>query len=180
MKNIVFLISLFALLSCGEKKKSINSSEVIIQATLLDFTELTDLEKEEMIFTKCCCYPENWNRGINCVEKEDAFYVKAKIDINLLGAISESETFTLNKIITSNPHSLYGKYINRWEFKDQNGNTICETAKFDGHNDFGLIRNDTIDQVIIGPLPKKPRKMIIKIMDSKFYKGMNPETEINN
>lgn len=180
MKKTLFIISLFAFFYCGENKKikTINPSEVIIEAVNLNFSELSNSEKEDMIFTKCCCYPENWRRGVNCVEKENAFYVKAKININLLGALSESETFTFDKIITSNPHSLYGKYINRWQFKDQKGKIICETAKFDGHNDFRLNRNGTIDEIIIGPLPKKPSKMMIRIMESKYYNGITPEIYI--
>ncbi|WP_459209703.1 hypothetical protein [Aquimarina rhabdastrellae] len=182
MKQIIFIISFIVFFSCTEKenKKSINPSDVIIQAKLLSFSELTDSEKENTNFLKSCCYPENWNQGVDCIEKEYAFYVKTKININLLGAISESDTFTIDKLITSNPNSLYGKYVNQWEFEDQNGIKICETAKFIGHNDFNLKRNDSIDQLIIGPLPKKPKKMIIKIKDSKYYKGISPEKQIIN
>ena len=132
-----------------------------------------------------CCYPENWRYGVNCVEKEDAFYVKTKININLLAALSEPDLsggagiFKKDSLISSNsnPHLLYGS-LNRWKFIDENGNEICQIEKGDGHHHFRLIRNDTIDELIIGPLPKKPRKMIIEILDSKCYEGITPELEI--
>ena len=81
--------------SCTEKndKKNINSSDVIISATLLKFDDLSINEKSNIIFDECCCYPKNWNKGENCIEKENAFYIKAKINNNLLSYISESNTF---------------------------------------------------------------------------------------
>jgi hypothetical protein len=182
MKQLFFTILLLAFFNCGEneKKSPIIASEVIIDAITLNFDDLNDIEKEDMIFTRCCCYPKNWNRGVNCIEKEDAFYVKAKININLLAELSESKIFTKDKLINSNPHSLYGKYHNRWQFLDEDENWICETSKFDGHNDFMLVRKGNIDEVIIGPLPEKPSKMIIEILDSKYYKGITPEFVIKN
>lgn len=182
MKSIYFSILLLIIIGCAkkEKKKSINPFDVICESELFTFSELRNEEKEDMIYTNCCCYPNNWNRGVDCVEKENAYYVKAKININLLATLSESDAFNIQYLISSNPHTLYGKYVNRWKFLDENGFDICETAKFDGHNDFRLVRNDTIDEVIIGPLPKKPLKMIIDIVNSKYYKGINPEKEISN
>jgi len=175
MKRLIILLLTF--FSCGEaeKKTHINSTEVIIEAANLTYNDLNNVEKEDMIFTRCCCYPENWNRGVDCVEKENAFYVKTKININLLAILSESNTFKKDYLISENPHTLYGKYHNRWKFIDEDGNEICSTAKFDGHNDFRLIRNDTIDELIIGPLPKRPKKMIIEISNSKYYPDLTPE-----
>lgn len=179
MKQIlVFLIAISFLRCNNDEKPPIKPDDVIIEATNLIYTDLNDLEKEDMIFTRCCCYPHNWNQGVNCIEKEDAFYVKAKIDINLLGLLSESRTFNKSSLINSNPHSLYGKYHNRWKFLDKNGVEICETSKFEGHHDFRLIRNDSIDEIIIGPLPVKPNTMIIEIIDSKYYDGIIPKVEI--
>lgn len=181
MKQIIFTFFIFIVFSCKkETKVSISSFEIIIEAISINFNDLDYVEKKEMIFTNCCCYPENWHQGVNCVEKENAFYVKAKINFKLLAALSESETFTMNDLISSNPHSLYGKYHNRWQFIDEDGYEICETSKHKGHNNFRLIRNDTIDEIIIGPLPKKPIKMLIDIVDSKYYKGIIPEMTIKN
>jgi len=177
MKQIILSILLLTLFGCGEteKKSQVNSNDVIIEAVNLIYNDLIDGEKDDMIFTKCCCYPKNWNNGIDCVEKEDAFYVKTKININFLAALTESDAFKKDYLISENPHTLYGKYKNRWKFIDVDGNEICPTSKFDGHNDFRLIRNDTIDEVIIGPLPKRPKKMIIEILNSKYYPDMIPE-----
>lgn len=182
MKQLFFSILFLTFIGCGQNppELKIAKSNIILGAENLSFSDLSDKEKEEMIFTGCCCYPNNWNKGVNCVEKEDAFYVKTRIDINLLSSLSESKTFSKDELLTENPHSLYGKYHNRWKFMDENGIEICATSKFDGHNDFGLIRNGMVDELIIGPLPKKPRKMIIEIMDSKHYDGITPEMSLKN
>lgn len=55
-----------------------------------------------MIYTNYCCYPNNWNRAVDCVEKENAYYVKAKININLLATLSESDAFNIQYLISSN------------------------------------------------------------------------------
>lgn len=182
MKHLFLIILLLTFFGCGnnDKKLLIDPSDVIIEAINLNFEDLNDAEKQDIIFTRCCCYPTNWNRGVDCIEKEEAFYVKAEINIKLLAALSESKTFSIDKLITSNPHSLYGKYHNRWQFIDENGNEICETAKFDGHHDFNLLRQGNIDEIIIVPLPKRPKKMMIKISDSKYYRGITPEIKIRN
>lgn len=178
MRNF-FYILIFISLSCiNSNKKSINPEKVIVEAINISYDDLSNAEKEDMIFTKCCCYPYNWNRGVDCIENEKAFYVKAKIDVELLATLSESDAFKISQLITSNPRSLYGKYHNRWQFKDENGKEICETSKFDGHNDFSLKRIGYIDELIIGPLPKKPSIMLIKVSDSKYYEGIIPEVKV--
>jgi hypothetical protein len=183
IKNIAmkkhFIIFAFIILGCNSKEaKSINASDVIISATLLKFSQLNDAEKSDMIFDKCCCHPHNWNQGENCVEKENAFYVKAKINISLLAYLAESDAFPRKHLLDPNPHFLYGKYVNRWAFLDDKETPICETSKFDGHNSFALSKLDSIDNIIIGPLPEKPKKMIIEILQSKNYPGINPESLI--
>lgn len=161
----------------NSKKILINPSDVIIQAVVISYSDLDSEEKENLIYTKCCCYPSNWNHGVDCVEKEYAFYVKAKINVYLLASLSESRTFPKSHLISSNPHFLYGKYVNRWDFKDEMGYEICKTSKNNGHNYFNLVRNDSVDHLIIGPLPKQPKKMLIEILDSKNYPGLTPEYE---
>jgi hypothetical protein len=179
MKHYYFLFSIF-LFGCSEKKdrKPIDASKVIISATLLKFEDLNDSEKADMIFDDCCCYPKNWNQGENCIEKENAFYVKAKINNNLLSYISESDAFPRENLLNENPHFLYGKYRNRWNFINEKGNPICETSKFEGHNSFKLSRLDSIDSIIIGPLPEKPKEMIIEILDSKNYPELIPKCKV--
>lgn len=176
------IILIIICISCGQSQKN-NSpksdSTVIIDAICLTYQDLSETEKKEMIFTECCCYPENWNKGENCIDKSEAYYVKAKIDINKLSILTESEAFSNDELITTNPHSLYGKYKNRWQFMDENNQKICETAKFEGHNSFGLIRDNYVDELIIGPLPKKPKKMLIEITDSEFS-NITPEFILNN
>ena len=102
----------------------------------MKFDDLSINEKSNIIFDKCCCYPKNWNKGENCIEKENAFYIKAKINNNLLSYISESNTFPREELLNQNPHFLYGKYKNRWKFLNEDGQIICETSKFEGHNSF--------------------------------------------
>lgn len=182
MRDLIFLILLLALFSCSRNgRQPIDPNKVIIEAVGLRFNDLNQEEKKGLsnYFIDCCCYPENWNEGGNCIKKEEAYYVKSKINNDLLASLSESNKFDLEFLINSNPKSLYGKTSNRWEFLDEFGNAICETSRFEGHNSFNLTRNDTIDEIIIGPLPVKPKKMIITILDSKYYKGITPIIEIN-
>lgn len=181
MKHFYFLFFiLYFLIGCSGKneKKPIDASKVIISATLLKFEDLNDSEKADMIFDNCCCYPKNWNQGENCIEKENAFYVKAKINNNLLSYISETDAFPRDNLLNENPYSLYGKYRNRWNFTNEKGNPICETAQFEGHNSFKLVRLDSIDCIIIGPLPEKPEEMIIEILDSKNYPELIPKCKV--
>lgn len=180
MKRYILPFLLIIFFSCSEKndKKNINSSDVIISATLLKFDDLSINEKSNIIFDKCCCYPKNWNKGENCIEKENAFYIKAKINNNLLSYISESNTFPREELLNQNPHFLYGKYKNRWKFLNEDGQIICETSKFEGHNSFELVRFDSIDNIIIGPLPEKPKEMIIEILESKNYPELTPKCKV--
>jgi len=97
----------------------------------------------------------------------------------LLAELCESESFQINDMLNENKYSLYGKYINRWEFINSSGGLICETDKFSGQKLIELNRNGEIDEVIIGPLIEKPTKMQIKILDSKYYQNnSNPEFAI--
>lgn len=82
----------------------------------------------------------------------------------------ENNIFTIDKLITNNPYSLYGKYKNRWIFYDSIDIMIYETSKFKGHNIIEINRTDFFDEIIVGPLPKKPHKMFIKILDQNTIK----------
>ena len=74
--------------------------------------------------------------------------------------------------INTNAQSITGVVQN------EKGNPICETSKFEGHNSFDLSRLDTIDSIIIGPLPEKPKEMIIEILDSKNYPELIPKCKV--
>jgi hypothetical protein len=87
----------------------------------------------------------------------------------LLAKLCENESFQIADMLNENKYSLYGKYVNRWEFYNSKGELICETDKFAGQKLMELNRNAGVDEVIIGPLNEKPIKMKIKILDSKYY-----------
>ena len=168
------ILMLFLVISCNKvEKKPIDSNKIIIDAKIIAYNELnTKLEYDFY------CHQSNWRDGIK-FEKENAFYVSAKINNKLLAELCESESFQISDMLNENKYFLYGKYINRWEFINSNGGLICETDKFNGQNLIELNRNGEIDEVIIGPLIEKPTKMQIKILDSKYYpNNSNPEFEI--
>ena len=172
--RILNILLLILVISCNEvEKKPIDSNKIIIDAKIITYSELnTKLEYNSY------CHQSNWRDGIE-FKKENAFYVSAKINNKLLAELCESESFQINDMLNENKYSLYGKYINRWEFIDLNGGLICETDKFNGQKLIELNRNGEIDEVIIGPLIEKPNKIQIKILDSKYYpNNSNPEFEI--
>jgi hypothetical protein len=182
-RKIVFKIYLSFILinfvSCNNvEKQIIDSNKVIINAKVLTFKELSSIQATKHNYNSFC-YPNNWRNGIE-FDREKAFYVFAKINNKLLAGLSENESFQINDMLTENNYSLYGKYLNRWEFIDSVGNVICETDKFDGHKILEIIRIGEIDEVIIGPIPEKPKIMLINIQDSKYYpKNPTPKFELN-
>lgn len=103
---------------------------------------------------------------------------KQKSTITFLAKLTESNAFSEKDLLSNNEFYLYGKYHNRWIFISVEGDKIIETEKFGGHRTFEVIRNKNIDEVIIGPLPKKPQKMYIEIKDSKNYPNITPEFNI--
>jgi hypothetical protein len=180
MKNInskLLIMLILFFVSCGKSEiPTIDLEKVIINAEVLTFNDLTNSQKEKLQY---CCnyYPNNWRDGIE-YKKEDAFFVKIKIDNSLLAKLSESNAFSEKDLLSNNEFYLYGKYYNRWSFISVDGDKIIETEKFEGHRTLEVIRNKNIDEVIIGPLPKKPQKMFIEISDSKNYPNMTPEFNI--
>ncbi len=181
MRNLLFLrftLVLTLFYSCNQtpKKSLINPKEVIEFAEVLTYKNLSDSEKEKIKYG-CYCYPKNWNRGVE-FKKEDAYFVKTRLNNGLLAELSESRTFSKDYLISSNVHSLYGKYHNRWKFMDNYGVTICPTSKFAGHKTLSIKRIGQIDELIIGPLPERPKKMIIEILDSKYYSNITPEYDL--
>ena len=178
MKYFLLISILLLFNSCNNspKKPLINPSEVIEFATVFTYENLDETEKEKIKYG-CYCYRNSWRNGTE-FKKENAFFVKSRINNNLLAELSANDPFTKDKLITSNVYSLYGKYHNRWKFINSQGMEICETQKLTGHRTLNIVRIGQTDEVIIGPLPEKPTKMIIEIMDSKYYPDLTPEFEI--
>ncbi|MEA9414358.1 hypothetical protein [Flavobacterium sp. PL02] len=96
----------------------------------------------------------------------------------LLAKLTESEAFSVKGLLSNNNFFLYGKYKNRWGFVSIDGDTIIETEKFAGHRTLDISRDRNIDEVIIGPLPKRPKKMYIEIINSKKYPNTTLEFNI--
>ena len=175
--KISSIIILIFLVSCKEAEKpKFNLNGVIKSAKVLSFTDLSDQQKEEL---KYCCnyYPSNWRDGVG-FKKEDAYFVKTTIDNILLAELSETDAFPKKELLSYNEKFLYGKYHNRWGFISENNDTIYETEKFEGHRIIEIIRTKNIDEIIVGPLPNKPKKMFISIWGSKNYPDLTPEFDI--
>jgi hypothetical protein len=74
---------------------------------------------------------------------------------------------------------LYGKYKNRWKLVNSRGTKICETGKFNGFHILTIERNGDYDEIIIGPIPEKPSKIIIELSDSENYPNLTPTYSLN-
>ncbi|WP_306568703.1 hypothetical protein [Flavobacterium lindanitolerans] len=180
MKKLLLKIIILITILNGCRKSDIHKVDLhkVIQSTeILTFNDLTYSQKQKLEYC-CYYYPNNWRDGIG-YKKEDAYFVKAKIDNNLLAKLTESNAFSQEDLLNKNEFCLYGKYHNRWGFISLEGDTIVETQKFDGHRTLEIFRHKNIDEVIVGPLPKRPLKMYIKISNSKNYPNMTPEYKIN-
>ncbi|MBK8243741.1 MAG: hypothetical protein IPK88_09980 [Saprospiraceae bacterium] len=181
-KTIILLL----LFNCcrNNEKPNINVVNIIKEAEILTFNDLNNRQREDLKY--CCTYHINgtlWNAAAMIpFKKEDAYFVKSKIDNNLLADLIESEDFSKTELLQiDNFHGtrfLYGKYMCRWIFTDSLNEIIGETDKFDGHRILSINRSSNIDDIVVGPLVKKPKKMYIKIFESKNYPGLNPEFEI--
>ncbi|SNR62841.1 hypothetical protein [Flavobacterium sp. ov086] len=182
MKNAIsktiFLFFIFSIGCNKAEKAKLKINDVIISVEILTFKNLGNQQKKELEYC-CSYYPSNWHDGIS-FEKENAYFVKAKIDNNLLATLTESNTFSKTELLNNGNTYLYGKYHNRWGFIDNKNDTIFETEKFEGHRIIEITRNGNIDEVIVGPLVEKPEKMYIKINDSKNYPNLTPEYIISS
>jgi hypothetical protein len=177
MKMMFFKINcliIILLISCGKsEKRKIELSKVIRTVDVLVFKDLSNQQKQQLEYC-CSYYQSNWHDGIS-FKKENAYFVKAKIDNNLLASLTESNTFSKTELLNNGNTYLYGKYHNRWGFIGDENDTIFETEKFEGHRIIEITRNGNIDEVIVGPLVEKPKKMYIEISDSKNYPNLTPE-----
>jgi hypothetical protein len=82
------------------------------------------------------------------------------------------------------PRILYGKYKNVWAF-EASGSPVPETERYRGHWLAWVKRNSllSIDEVVIGPLPEKPDKMIIRIWNESaagFPDLVNPSVSLDS
>lgn len=180
MKEAFFKTSLLIIIfviSCKKtEKQKIQLSNVIKTVEVLRFKDLSNQQKKDLEYC-CFYYPSNWRDGVS-FEKENAYFVKTKIDNNLLASLTESNAFSKTELLNNGNIYLYGKYHNRWGFVDNINDTIFETEKFGGHRIIEIKRRENIDEIIVGPLVEKPKKMYIEISNSKNYPNMTPEFDI--
>ena len=161
---LVILFSLIVLIFIFGKNNPtgqiVRIKKVIIEcAEVIPFDSLTKKQQDEVGYTSY--YPnDNW-RDIMEYDKKDAYFVKARINNKLLAELAKSDIFTVEKLLDSNPYSLYGKYSISWEFFDEDTIPINPTTKFSGHNIFEIKRFGHNDFLIVGPIPERPSKMEI-------------------
>lgn len=178
MKHYYLLFIVPLLFGCSsEQLTPINDSEVILSAEVLTYEQLDPLTKAEQFKYGCYCFPCNWNDPKE-FEKEKSFYLKIKIDNDLLASLSESRTFPKKDLLETSPTYLYGKYKNRFRLIGIGGRDICETDKFQGFEIMNLERKNKIDFLLIGPIIEEPKKIIIEILDSDNYPGITPKYTI--
>lgn len=170
---VVGIIFIGFFTACSDDVAELKPEEIIESASVLKFSELNSADQEKVEYD-CFCHPNNWNQGIK-YEKDSTFFVKVRLNNRKLAQLTESNTFSIDDLLSDNPYSLYGKYHNRWRFKNSSGAFICETAKFQGFYILTIDRNGDHDDLIIGPIPEKPSKMIIEINESKNYPGITPK-----
>ena len=159
------------------KRPIIDSKKVITNAEIVTFEDLDSSEKNRLEYC-CSYYPNNWHDGVN-FSKEDAFFVKAQIDNNLLAEICVTRNRTKADLLGQNASMLYGKYRNRWKFTDENNFLIYDTDKFEGHHLLSINRSGRFDEVVVGPLLKAPNRMYITISESENYSNLVPEYTFN-
>lgn len=167
-------------MSCSKQEPTpIDNNEVIISAKSISFLELTEVEKnilkQKTYSENFCCFPNNWNSPENCKDLDSAYFVRVKLHARLLALVTESKTFDINYLLSDNTNTLYGKYKNRWELLDKNDISICKTEKFEGFNNVYIIRNNNVDDILLGPINEIPYKLKIKISNSKNYPNIEPE-----
>lgn len=176
--NYIIAISFIKLFtSCGNEVEVIKSDEIIVDASVIKYSDLEELDKSKMKYD-CHCFPKNWNQGVITL-KDSTFFIKAKINNSKLAKISESNAFPIKELLSDNLYMLYGKYKNRWKLMNSRGMKICETDKFDGFSILTIQRNGDYDEIIIGPIPEKPSKIIIELSDSENYPNLTPTYCIN-
>jgi hypothetical protein len=194
---IILMAVLFTLAGCGEPVETDLSilKSTIIDAVVETYSELSTDEKNAVgSYSKFFSKNENWNEGTKFDQKQ-AFYVRAKIMRRSLailsstyscGSIGNTKICTqseLDEKVTKllsydNPRMLYGKYQNRWKFETSRG-VMPATEKFDGHRLITVVQSDdkTIDEVLVGPLPFRPRKIAISFFYGYKVKGIDYDAE---
>lgn len=168
----VLLICVVTLTSCQEEKTfQVNLKDVIECAEAIPFDSL-DVNQQNKI-NYCSYFPYgNW-RDTKEYKKEQAFFIKAKINNALLAELCKSDVFPVETLLDSNFYSLYGKYRNSWKLFDDQHKVIDPSNKFEGHDIFEINRIGNIDYIIIGPIQTHPYKMEIDINNENC--DANPE-----
>ena len=70
---------------------------------------------------------------------------------------------------------LYGKYKNRIILTNNSDIQILETHKFDGQTIMSIDRDGNFDDILIGPIVEKPKKIELQILESKNYPEITPK-----
>lgn len=198
MINKIFIIFFFTfvgifLLSVN----SVNAAEpklnsIILDAKVLNFSQLTEKEKE-LIPEYCCSYGDT-RREQTPFEVENAYFVKASINRKPLAFWSLlydctgsklpvykkkcSEKDHAKKMKTAlednKPYILYGKYATNWEFYSGKKRIPAAGSGGGGLSYYVLTskrdKKKQIDYFLIGPIPAKPTAMQMSL-------GYNTDTE---
>lgn len=193
MNKILLILFLYYFLSGCERPASVNKSlltQAIIEAKIIDYKELSPKEIKNISSTpRYFGENENWHYGA-VFDPKKAFYVQAKLNREILAnltlafscgtavsrrACSEKELAkSIKDLFSYKPSMLYGKYHNRWEFIGDTG-PMSATKKFNGHLliDLKTSNDNVIDTVLIGPLPMKPKRMLISFYHGYKVDGVN-------
>jgi len=170
---------LFIITSCDSKKEHIRLKDVIEYAEAIPFDSLSKKQQEKIDY--CYYYPYNNWRDTEEFDKKESYFVRARIKNKFLAELSKSSAFPVSTLLDdSNPRFLYGKYSNSWKFYDKNNISIRPTTKFGGHDIQEVTRIGDLDNILIGPLPKKPDLMEIEILSDDYEYARNPEYKIKN
>ncbi len=158
------------------------SSQVIADAKLLAYENLSQHEKDSIGKFCCSYYTESWSSEHSFqFDPAQGYYVRAIVNINQLARLTHANSCgfsyhsgrcsedklqdkineTLNDAML---HMLYGKYKSRWAFLKE-GRHIPDTMKFNGFNIVNIKRDleQGYDEVLLGPIPANPDQMIIEL-----------------
>lgn len=176
------------------------SDQVILEAHVFTYNELGKKERDR-IGSYCSYSTGGWTaRDLVRFSPENAYFVRARINIDALARMTEANQCGTNMQRTRcseeelqqnvaslvgdpNPYMLYGKYNNSWVFM-ASGTTVPVTEKFDGHRLLSIKRDTASrsDEVLIGPIPHRPDEMIIELYcpSAKSHEPLrNPRRVLN-
>lgn len=156
---------------------------VILGAEVIMFEDLPEATREKVARYCCHYFLGSWSSAdMHRFSIEDAYFVRLTIDnlalanltlINSCGSVASQRRCSqeeleaeIDSVLSSNPMLLYGKYKNRWGFR-AGGADIPETEKFEGFDTVSIDRHGSQDEVLVGPIPRKPTELLIEM----YYGG---------